>query len=72
MKKRKIQNLAMNSWMHVYAGRGPPASSESSMSCNMSTFFMKASVVGNSEEVALVYKRAAFLLRGKDRREVPL
>jgi hypothetical protein len=38
----------------------------------MSTFSMRASVVGDTEEVALVSKRAAFLLRGKERREVPL
>ena len=38
----------------------------------MSTFSMRESVVGESEEVALVSKRAAFLLRGKERREVSL
>jgi hypothetical protein len=72
MPIKNIQTLAMNSCMRVYAGRGPPARSESSMSCTMSTFFMTASVVGESEEVALVSKRAAFLLRGKESREVPL
>ena len=72
LTKGKIQTLAMNSWMRVYAGRGPPASSDSSMSYTMSTFFMRASVLGHSEEVALVSKKTAFLLRGKERREVPL
>ena len=72
MPKKNIQTFAMNSWMRVYAGRGPPARSESSMSCTMSTFSMKASVVGDSKEVAFVSKRAAFLLRDKERREVPL
>jgi len=38
----------------------------------MSTFSIRASVVGESEEVALVSKTAAFLLRGKESREVPL
>ena len=71
-EKGKIRTLAMNSWMRVYAGRGPPARSESSMSCTMSTFLMRARVVGDSEEVALVSKIAAFLLRGKEIREVPL
>ena len=72
MNKGKIQTLAMNSWMRVYFGRAPHASSESSMSCTMSTFSMRASVVGDSDEVALVSKSAAFLLRDKERREVPL
>ena len=62
MTKEKIQTLAMNSWMWVYVGRGQPANSESNMSCTMSTFSMRANVVGDSEEVALVSKRAAFLL----------
>ena len=72
MTKEKIQTLAMNSCMRVYVGKGPPASSKSSMSCTMSTFSMRASVLGDSEEVALISKRAAFLLRGKEIREVPL
>ena len=72
LTKEKIQTLAMNSWMQVYARGGPLASSKSSMSCTMSTFFMRASVVGDSEEVALVSKRAAFLLRGKERKKMPL
>jgi hypothetical protein len=38
----------------------------------MSIFFIRKSVLGGSEDVAVVSKRAAFLLRGKDRREVPL
>jgi hypothetical protein len=38
----------------------------------MSTFSMRESMVGDSREVAVVSKRAAFLLRGKERREVPL
>ena len=67
-----IQTLAMNSWMRVYVGRGPPVSSNISMSCTMSTFFMRASVLGAFEDVALVSKRAAFLLRGKERKEVSL
>ena len=62
----------MNFWMWVYVGKGPRASSESSMSYTMSTFFMRASVLGNSKDVALVSNRAAFLLRGKEKREVPL
>ena len=66
------QTLAMNFWMRIYAERGPPASSESSMNYTMSTFPMRARVVGDSEEVALVSKRAAFLLRSRERREVPL
>ena len=72
MPKENIQTLAMNSWMRVYARRGPPARSESSMSCTMFTFSMRESVVGESKEVALVSKKAAFLLRGKEKREVPL
>ena len=72
MKKGKLQTLAMNSWMRVYAGRGPLASSESNMSCTISTFSIRANVVGDSEEVAIVYNSAAFFLRGKTRREVPL
>ena len=72
LTKGSIQTLAMNSWMRVYAGRGHPATSESNISWTMSTFLMRASVLGDSEEVALVSKRAAFLLRGKERREVPL
>ena len=72
MTKRNIQTLAMNFWIRVYAGRGPPASLESSMSCTMSTLLMRASVLIASKDVALVSKRAAFLLRGKERREVPL
>jgi hypothetical protein len=70
--KENIQTLAMNSWMRVYAGRGPPASSDSNISCTMSTFSIRARVLGDSEDVTLVSKRAAFLLRGKERREVPL
>jgi hypothetical protein len=70
--REKIQTLAMNSWMRVYAGRGPPATSESNISWTMSTFSMRESVLKASEDVAVVSKRAAFLLRGKDRREVPL
>jgi len=38
----------------------------------MSTFSMRERVLGASKEVALVSKRAAFLLRGKERKEVPL
>ena len=72
MTKGKIQTLAMSSCMQVCASKGPPASSESNMCCTMSTFSMRASVLGDSEEVALIFKRAAFLLRGKERREVPL
>jgi hypothetical protein len=72
MTKENIQILAMNSWMRVYAGRGPPASYESSMSCIMSTFFMRASVLGDSAEVALISKRTTFFLRGKERIEVSL
>ena len=72
MTKWNIQTLAMNSWMRVYAGRGPSAKLESCMNCTMSTFFIKASMLGASEDVALVSKRAASLLRGKERREVPL
>jgi hypothetical protein len=33
---------------------------------------MRKNVLGASEEVALVSKKAAFLLRGKERRKVPL
>jgi hypothetical protein len=33
---------------------------------------MRASVLGASKDMALVSKRTAFLLRGKDKREVPL
>ena len=72
MTKRNIQTSAMNSWMRVYAGRGPPASSDSSMSCTMSIFFMRASVLGASEDVTLVSKKTTFLFRGKEIREVPL
>ena len=72
MTKGNIQTLAMNSWMRVYAGRGPPTSLESSMSCTMSTFFMRASMLGASKDVALVSRKVAFLLRGKERKEVPL
>jgi hypothetical protein len=38
----------------------------------MSTFSIRERVLGTSEEVALVSKRTAFLLRGKKRRVVPL
>ena len=38
----------------------------------MFTFSMRASVVGDSEEVAFVSNWAAFLLRSKERREVSL
>ena len=62
----------MNSCMRVYAGRGPLVSFESNMSCTISTFLMRASVLGDSEEVPLISKRAAFLLRGNEIREVPL
>ena len=33
---------------------------------------MRASVLGTSKDVALISKRAAFFLQGKERREVPL
>ena len=38
----------------------------------MSIFFMRARMLGDSEEVALVSKRATFLLQGKERKEIPL
>ena len=38
----------------------------------MSTFSMRASVLGASKDVTLVSRRTAFLFRGKERREVPL
>ena len=72
MTKKNIQTSAMNSWMRVYAGRGPLASSDSSMSCTMSIFFMRASVLGASEDVTLVSKKTTFLFRGKEIREVSL
>jgi hypothetical protein len=39
---------------------------------HMSTFFMKASVLGASKDGALVSKRAAFVLQSKKRREIPM
>ena len=38
----------------------------------MFTISMRASVVGESEVVTFVSKRTAFLLRGKERKELPL
>jgi hypothetical protein len=57
--------------MKVYARRGPLASSEPNISCITSTFFMMASMLGASEDVALGSKKVAFLLQNKERKEVP-
>ena len=42
------------------------------MNCTMSTFSIKASVLGDFKDVTLISKRAAFRLQGKERSEVPL
>lgn len=67
-----IQTLAMNSCMQVYTRRGPPASPTSNMSCTMSTFWIRAIVLGAFKGMAFVSKRAAFLLQGKEKNEVSL